>query len=95
MHRLLIEVALPLEEMSEQSVREKSIWHRHVCALHIWWTGRALAACRAVVFNEKDGKICDIPARHDLEGSVLDHVGSGGSIWGSGDEMGGGFVGPP
>ena len=46
----LIEVALPLKEVSEQSAREKSIRHGHICTLHIWWARRPLAACRAVVF---------------------------------------------
>jgi len=48
--RRLIEVALPLKEVSEQSAREKSIRHGHISTLHIWWARRPLAACRAVVF---------------------------------------------
>src|SRR5437870_8620421 len=50
MHKRLIEVALPLKEVSEQSAREKSIRHGHISTLHIWWARRPLAACRAVVF---------------------------------------------
>src|ERR1700674_5061845 len=50
MLKRLIEVALPLKEVSEQSSREKSIRHRHISTLHIWWARRPLAACRAVVF---------------------------------------------
>ncbi len=50
MLKRLIEVALPLKEMSEQSAREKSIRHGHISTLHIWWARRPLAACRAVVF---------------------------------------------
>ncbi len=46
----LIEVALPLKEVSEQSAREKSIRHGHISTLHIWWARRPLAACRAIVF---------------------------------------------
>ena len=46
----LIEVALPLKEVSEQSAREKSIRHGHISTLHIWWARRPLAACRAVLF---------------------------------------------
>src|SRR5438094_2934930 len=46
----LIEVTLPLKEVSEQSAREKSIRHGHISTLHIWWARRPLAACRAVVF---------------------------------------------
>src|SRR4051794_2107504 len=50
MMKRLIEVALPLKEVSEQSAREKSIRHGHISTLHIWWARRPLAACRAVVF---------------------------------------------
>src|SRR4029077_16548656 len=50
MLKRLIEVALPLKGVSEQSAREKSIRHGHISTLHIWWARRPLAACRAVVF---------------------------------------------
>src|SRR5438132_2990365 len=48
MLKRLIEVALPLKEVSEQSAREKSIRHGHISTLHVWWARRPLAACRAV-----------------------------------------------
>ncbi len=50
MLKRLIEVAMPLKEVSEQSAREKSIRHGHISTLHIWWARRPLAACRAAVF---------------------------------------------
>src|ERR1700684_872461 len=50
MLKRLIEVALPLKEISEQSAREKSIRHGHISTLHIWWARRPLVTCRAVVF---------------------------------------------
>jgi adenine-specific DNA methylase len=50
MLKRLIEVALPLKEVSEQSAREKSIRHGHISTLHIWWARRPLAACRAAIF---------------------------------------------
>src|SRR6266496_6480941 len=50
MLKRLIEVALPLKEVSEQSAREKAIRHGHNSTLHIWWARRPLAACRAAVF---------------------------------------------
>ena len=50
MLKRLIEVALPLKEISEHSAREKSIRHGHISTLHIWWARRPLAACRAAVF---------------------------------------------
>jgi adenine-specific DNA methylase len=46
----LIEVALPLKEVSAASAKEKSIRHGHISTLHIWWARRPLAACRAVLF---------------------------------------------
>lgn len=50
MMKRLIEVALPLKEVSEQSAREKSIRHGHISTIHIWWARRPLTACRAAVF---------------------------------------------
>jgi adenine-specific DNA methylase len=50
MLKRLIEVALPLKEISDQSAREKSVRHGHISTLHIWWARRPLAACRAAVF---------------------------------------------
>ncbi len=46
----LIEVALPLDAINKESVREKSIRHGHPSTLHMWWARRPLAACRAVLF---------------------------------------------
>jgi adenine-specific DNA methylase len=46
----LIEVALPIRELSAESVRDKNIHHAHISHLHIWWARRPLAASRAVVF---------------------------------------------
>jgi len=47
--RRLIEVDLPIKEISKHARREKSIRHGHISTLHIWWARRPLAACRAVV----------------------------------------------
>lgn len=46
----LIEVAFPLEEVSEHSRREKNVRHGHISTLHIWWARRPLAACRAFIY---------------------------------------------
>lgn len=46
----LIEVALPIREISAESVRDKSLRHGHISTLHLWWARRPLAACRAIVF---------------------------------------------
>lgn len=46
----LIEVAMPIKEISAESVRDKSIRHGHISTLHLWWARRPLPVCRAVVF---------------------------------------------
>lgn len=46
----LIEVSLPIKEISAESVRDKSIRHGHISTLHLWWARRPLPVCRAVVF---------------------------------------------
>jgi adenine-specific DNA methylase len=49
-NRRLIELSIPLDAISTQAAREKSIRHGHISTLHIWWARRPLAACRAAVF---------------------------------------------
>ena len=56
----LIEVALPLDAISVESAREKSIRHGHPSTLHLWWARRPLAACRAVLFAQ----LVDDPSAH-------------------------------
>ena len=46
----LIEVAMPIKEISAESVQDKYIHHGHISTLHIWWARRPLPVCRAVVF---------------------------------------------
>lgn len=46
----LIEVAMPVKEVSAESVRDKSIRHGHISTLHLWWARRPLPVSRAVVF---------------------------------------------
>ncbi|WP_019991368.1 DUF1156 domain-containing protein [Rudanella lutea] len=46
----LIEVVMPIREVSAESVRDKSIRHGHISTLHLWWARRPLPVCRAVVF---------------------------------------------
>src|SRR5512139_2311352 len=46
----LIEVALPIREISAESLRDKSLRHGHISTLHLWWARRPLPASRAVVF---------------------------------------------
>jgi putative DNA methylase len=56
----LIEVALPLNIIAEAAVREKSIRHGHPSTLHLWWSRKPLAACRAVLF----ASLVDDPSEH-------------------------------
>ena len=56
----LIEAALPLDAISQASVREKSIRHGHPSTLHLWWARRPLAAARAVLW----ASLVDDPSAH-------------------------------
>lgn len=56
----LIEVALPLEKINQESSREKSIRQGHPSTLHLWWARRPLAAARAVLW----ASIVDDPSSH-------------------------------
>ena len=46
----LIEVNLPLDDINNACVREKSIRHGHPSTLHLYWARRPLAAARAILF---------------------------------------------
>jgi putative DNA methylase len=46
----LIEIALPIREISAESVRQKSAQRGHISTLHVWWARRPIPASRAVVF---------------------------------------------
>lgn len=46
----LIEVAMPVKEVSAESVRDGRVQHGHISSLHKWWARRPLPVCRAVVF---------------------------------------------
>jgi Adenine-specific DNA methylase containing a Zn-ribbon len=56
----LIEVALPLDEISAASIREKSLRHGHPSTLHLWWSRKPLATSRAVIF----ASMVDDPSAH-------------------------------
>ncbi|MCS6773621.1 MAG: DUF1156 domain-containing protein, partial [Thermoflexales bacterium] len=46
----LIEVALPIRELSAEGVRDKSLRHGHLSTLHLWWARRPLPVARAITF---------------------------------------------
>ncbi|MCD8117858.1 MAG: DUF1156 domain-containing protein [Oscillospiraceae bacterium] len=60
MPKKLIEIALPLEAINQESAREKSIRHGHPSTLHLWWARRPLAAARAVIWSS----LVDDPSEH-------------------------------
>ena len=71
----LIEDSLPLEAISRQSAREKSIRHGHISTLHIWWARRPLAAMRAAIFASLVPAPKDEEERkylHDLIADIVD-----------------------
>ena len=57
----LIEVSIPLKEISKESSREKSIRHGHPSTLHLWWARRPLASARAVIFCQIIDDPSDVP----------------------------------
>ena len=46
----LIEVAMPVKEISAESVNDVRVQHGHISSLHTWWARRPIPICRATVF---------------------------------------------
>jgi putative DNA methylase len=49
--RRLIEDYLPIQAISAEASREKSVRKGHIASLHLWWARRPLVACRAAVYG--------------------------------------------
>ncbi len=49
--RRLIEDYLPIEAISVEASRVKSLRTGHISTLHLWWARRPLVACRAAVYG--------------------------------------------
>ena len=47
----LIEDYLPIDAISAEASREKSVRKGHIYVLHLWWARRPLVACRAAVYG--------------------------------------------
>ncbi|MDP3185075.1 MAG: DUF1156 domain-containing protein, partial [Anaerolineales bacterium] len=47
----LIEDYIPIEDISAEARREKSIRKGHISTLHLWWARRPLVAARAAVYG--------------------------------------------
>src|SRR5438105_5733715 len=48
--RRLIEDYLPIQAISAEASREKSVRKGHISTLHLWWARRPLVACRAAIY---------------------------------------------
>ena len=48
--RRFIEEYFPLEEVSKESSKEKSIRHGHISTFHLWWARRPLASSRTTIY---------------------------------------------
>jgi putative DNA methylase len=74
----LIEVALPIREISAESVRDKQLRFSHISNLHGWWARRPLAASRAVVFAslvpDPDDPSCPTEFRSAVSGYLKTDV---------------------
>jgi adenine-specific DNA methylase len=85
MLKRLIEVALPLKEVSEQSAKEKYVKANNVTTVHIWWARRPLAACRAVVFASLIPDPDDPECPEDFRKLVMETLGRNEFIPKNGD----------
>lgn len=76
----LIEVALPIREISAESVWDKSLRYGHISTLHLWWARRPLPASRAVVFAslvpDPDDPACPEEFRQAVKQFLKDEVPS-------------------
>ncbi len=68
--RRLIEDYLPIEAISAEASREKSVRKGHISTLHLWWARRPLVACRAAVY----GALVPAPASKTGRGPKSDFV---------------------
>ncbi len=50
-NKRLIEDYLPIEAISKEASREKSVRKGHISTLHLWWASRPLVACRVAVYG--------------------------------------------
>ena len=73
-------MALPIREISAESVRDKSLRHGHISTLHLWWARRPLPVSRAVVFAslvpDPDDPKCPEEFRIAVERLLKTHVPS-------------------
>lgn len=86
----LIEDYIPIEAISEEARREKSIRKGHISTLHLWWARRPLVASRAAVYgalvpaprNKKEAKaarefvadLCKYPGSQQVVDKAEQHI---------------------
>ena len=86
----LIEDYIPIEAISKEARREKSIRKGHISTLHLWWARRPLVASRAAVYGalvpapgDKDAakeaadfvtKLCKYPGNPELIAQAEEHI---------------------
>lgn len=68
-YRKLIEVALPLESISEEAAQEKFLRTGHPSTLHPWWSRKPLVACRAILF----ASLVDDPGEYIADAEKAGH----------------------
>ncbi|MGQ9651829.1 MAG: DUF1156 domain-containing protein [Phycisphaerae bacterium] len=70
--RRLIEDFLPIQAISAEASREKSVRKGHISTLHLWWARRPLVACRAAVYGAL------VPASQFIPPACRDDEGGAG-----------------
>jgi adenine-specific DNA methylase len=91
--RRLIEDYLPIEAISEEASREKSVRKGHISTLHLWWARRPLVACRAAVYGALVPASQFVPAcadeagrpknaKGDLPAAPGESAAQAGTTWG-------------
>jgi len=66
----LIEDYIPIEAISAEARREKSVRKGHIAMLHLWWARRPLVAARAAVY----GALAPAPADKQQARQAADFV---------------------
>lgn len=72
----LIEVAMPIKEISAESVRDGRVQHGHLSSLHKWWARRPLTVCRAVIFSSLIPDPLDENCPQSFKDAVQELLGS-------------------
>jgi adenine-specific DNA methylase len=75
----LIEVAMPIREISAESMRDKNI-KTGLPAIHQWWARRPLPVCRAVIFASLVPDPLDIKCPEVFKDSVEILLGKDNNI---------------